>query len=147
MDSARVRNKASSCVKPSRFWDCLLLVHTLTLLFCLVTRSCPTLKALWIVVPPGFPVHGISQARIVDWVAISFSSGSSHPGIEPRSHALQVDSLLSEPPGKPIVCHSHSQNMVLGPAAAASRNPLEMKLHRHHPRPINSGVGKRTTDI
>ena len=107
MDSARVRNKASSCVKPSRFWDCLLLVHTLTLLFCLVTRSCPTLKALWIVVPPGFPVHGISQARIVDWVAISFSSGSSHPGIEPGSPALQADALSSEPPGKPSVLLKH----------------------------------------
>ena len=29
------------------------------------------------------------------------SRGSSHPGIEPRSPALQADSLLSEPPGKP----------------------------------------------
>ena len=30
------------------------------------------------------------------------SMGSSNPGIEPRSPALQADSLLSEPPGKPM---------------------------------------------
>ena len=28
---------------------------------------------------PGFSVHGISQARILEWVAISFSRGSSQP--------------------------------------------------------------------
>ena len=28
---------------------------------------------------PGFSVHGISQARILDWVVISFSRGSSRP--------------------------------------------------------------------
>ena len=30
-------------------------------------------------VPPGSPVHGISQARILEWVAISSSRGSSQP--------------------------------------------------------------------
>ena len=29
--------------------------------------------------PPGFSVHGISQARILEWVAISFSMESSQP--------------------------------------------------------------------
>ena len=29
--------------------------------------------------PPGFSVHGISQARILEWVAISYSRGSSWP--------------------------------------------------------------------
>ena len=37
---------------------------------------------------PGFSVHGILQARILEWVAISSSRGSSDPGIEPRSPAL-----------------------------------------------------------
>ena len=35
--------------------------------------------------PPGSSVHGIFQARILKWVAISFSRGSSDPGIEPAS--------------------------------------------------------------
>jgi len=34
---------------------------------------------------PGLSVHRILQARILEWVAISFSRGFSHPGIEPRS--------------------------------------------------------------
>ena len=33
------------------------------------------------------PVHGISQARILEWVAIL-----ADPGIEPRSPTLQADS-------------------------------------------------------
>ena len=49
------------------------------------------------------PVHGILQARILEWVAIPFSRASSRPGIEPKSPALYVESLLSEPPGKPIM--------------------------------------------
>ena len=37
---------------------------------------------------PGSPVHGIFQARVLEWVAISFSRGSSRSGIEPSSPAL-----------------------------------------------------------
>ena len=46
---------------------------------CLATKSC---QALWDPMdsnPPGSSVHEISQARILEWVAISFSSGSSAP--------------------------------------------------------------------
>ena len=50
---------------------------------------------------PGSSVLRIFQARILEWVAISFSRGSSNPGIELGSPALQVDSLLTETPGKP----------------------------------------------
>ena len=52
---------------------------------------------------PGSSVHGISQARILAWVAISFSSGSSRPGIKPKSPTLEADSLPSEPPGNPDI--------------------------------------------
>ena len=53
--------------------------------------------------PQDFSVHGISQARILEWVAISLSRGLPHPGIEPESLALQADSLPTEPPGKPYI--------------------------------------------
>jgi len=43
--------------------------------------------------PPGSSVPGISQARIWEWVAISFSKGSSQPWDEPTSPAWQLDSL------------------------------------------------------
>ena len=48
----------------------------------------------------GSSVHGIFQARLLEWVAISFSRGSSWPRIEPGSPALQADALPSEPPGE-----------------------------------------------
>ena len=42
--------------------------------------------------PPGpLSVHGILQARILEWVAIPFSRDLPNPGIEPKSPALQVD--------------------------------------------------------
>ena len=43
---------------------------------------------------PGSPVHGILQARILEWVAMSFSRGSLQPGTEPQPPALQADSSL-----------------------------------------------------
>ena len=49
---------------------------------------------------PGSSLHGILQARVLEWVAISFSRGSSRPGIEPRSPSFQADALTYEPPGK-----------------------------------------------
>ena len=44
--------------------------------------------------PPGSSIHGISQARILEWVAVSFSRKEFRPGIEPRSPALQADSTI-----------------------------------------------------
>ena len=46
-------------------------------------------------------VHGISQARILEWVALPSSRGSSQPRDLTRSPALQANSLPAEPPGKP----------------------------------------------
>ena len=46
--------------------------------------------------PMDYTAHAILQARILEWVAFPFSRGSS----EPRSAALQADSLPAEPPGK-----------------------------------------------
>ena len=50
----------------------------------------------------GSSVHGISQAKILEKVAISCSKKLPNPRIEPVSPALQVDSLLTESPGNPI---------------------------------------------
>ena len=51
--------------------------------------------------PMDYRVHGILQARILEWVAFPVSRGSSNPGIKPRSPALQEDSSPAEPQGKP----------------------------------------------
>ena len=56
-----------------------------------VTQSCPTLCN-----PMDYIVHGLLQARILEWVAFPFSGDLPNPGVEPRSPALQVDSLPAE---------------------------------------------------
>ena len=43
-------------------------------LFCSFAKSCPTLST-----PPGFSVHGILQARILEWISMPFSRESSQP--------------------------------------------------------------------
>ena len=43
----------------------------------LVTQSCPTLCNPMDCSPPGFSVHGILQARILEWLAMPSSRGSS----------------------------------------------------------------------
>ena len=53
-----------------------------------VTQSCPTLCD-----PMDCIVHGILQARILEWVAFSSPEDLPNPRIESRSPALQADSL------------------------------------------------------
>ena len=57
--------------------------------------------------PPGSSVHGISQARTLEWVAISFSRGSSWRGVEPTSAALADGLITIELPGKSWYAYIH----------------------------------------
>ena len=63
-------------------------------------QSCLTLCNPMDCNPSGSSVDGILQARILEWVAMLCSKGSSHPEIESVSPALQADSLPTELPGK-----------------------------------------------
>ena len=49
--------------------------------------------------PPASSAQGISQARILEWVAVS--GELPDPGIEPASPALSDGFFTTEPPGKP----------------------------------------------
>ena len=51
----------------------------LSICCCLVSQSCPILCHPMDCSLPGSSIHGISQARTLEWVAISFSRGSSWP--------------------------------------------------------------------
>ena len=55
---------------------------------CLFAQLCLTLCDPRHCGPPGFSVHGISQARILAWVVISFSRDHPNPGIEPTSSTM-----------------------------------------------------------
>ena len=50
--------------------------------------------------PPGSSVCGIFQARILEWVATSFSRDLPDPGIEPGSLAVAGKFFTTQPPGK-----------------------------------------------
>ena len=64
------------------------------------TQSCLTLCNPIGCSLPGSSVHRIFQARILEWVAISFSRGASKPRDQIVSSGWQVDSLPLAPPGK-----------------------------------------------
>ena len=70
---------------------------------CLVTQFCPTLCSLMDCSPPGSPVHGDSPGKNSGVGCHALLQGIFPAEIEHRSPALQADSLLSEPPGKPII--------------------------------------------
>ena len=70
----------------------------------LVAQLCQTLCNPMDCSPPGLSVHAILQARNLEWVAIPFSRGTPRCRDGTRHSALQVDSLPSESPGKPIYC-------------------------------------------
>ena len=57
----------------------------------LLAQSCLTLCDRMDCSPLGSSVHGILLARILEWVAIGFSRGSSHPRDRTRVPALQED--------------------------------------------------------
>ena len=57
-----------------------------------VAQLCPTLcdPMDWGSLP-GFSVHGIFQARVLEWLPFPSPGDLPNPGIEPRSPALQTD--------------------------------------------------------
>ena len=61
-----------------------------------VAQSCPTLRD-----PMDYTVHGILQARTLEWIAFPSPGDLPNPGIETRSPTLQVDSLPNESQEKP----------------------------------------------
>ena len=68
------------------------------MLCCLVAKSCPTLATSW-TVALQVPVHGILQARILEWVASSPSRVSSRPTDEILSLALANGFFITDHQG------------------------------------------------
>ena len=74
-------------------------------------QSCPAVCDPMDCSPPGSSVHGILQVRILEWVAMPSSRGSSPP--RDRTHVSyvylhwQADSLPLALPGKPFTCCTH----------------------------------------
>ena len=73
-----------------------------------VAQLCPTLCDPVDCSPPGSSIHGIFQARVLGWVAISFSRGSSWPRARTCVSCLAGGFFTTEPPGNPCI---HPVNM------------------------------------
>ena len=89
------------CHKPRTVWEVCVCVCVLVAQLCLTV--CDPMDCSL----PGFSVHGVLQTRILEWVSIPFSKGSSWSG----SHALLANSLPSEPQRKPSVWGTRSWEM------------------------------------
>jgi len=61
---------------------------------------------------PGSSVHGVFQGRILEWVAISFSMGSSQPRDQTRVFCIAGGFFTTEPPGKSFIyAYTHKNNI------------------------------------
>ena len=72
------------------------------------TQSCPTLCNPVDCSQPGSSIHGIFQARVLEWVAISFSRGSSRPRDQTQ------------------VCHIVGRRFTIGPTLLIHKHPLSL---------------------
>ena len=77
-------------------------VNSVVVCCCCYIQSCLTLWDPIDYSPPGCSVHWISQARILEWVAISFSRGSSRPRDRAHISCLAGRSFTTEPQSKGI---------------------------------------------
>ena len=83
------------CSKLSGRYGNYLCVHIFCV--CSVAQSCVTFCDPIDCSPPGSSVHGISQARVLEWIAISYSKG-----LNPHLLHWQVDSLPLHHLGSPM---------------------------------------------
>ena len=76
---------------------------------CLITKSCATLCNSMDCSLPGSSVHGISQARIPEWVAISFARGSSwlRDWTYISCTGMQSPCVLLSHQGSPCSCYKY----------------------------------------
>ena len=79
--------------------------------------------------PMDYTVHGILQARMLEWVAFPFSGWSSQPRIEPRSPALQVVTRGSEFISR--ACH---------PSASVCKETIQIIRHKWSAHTASSGL-------
>ena len=106
------------CAFLRSFWTFFTVIH-----LCMHAQLCP---ALWDPMdgsPPVSSVHGLLQAGILEWVAISFSKGSSNTEMESTSLALARGFFTTKPPGRPILYNtgcSHRWNC----------RPMAQRSHR-----------------
>ena len=91
-----------------------------------IAQSCPNLCDATDCSPPGSSVHGILQAIILEWVAISCSRGSSRP--RDQTWVFYVSSTATGlplvPPGKPFRSQKGQENRLTSRASKMGHSPI-----------------------
>ena len=100
----------------------------------LVTQLCLTLCDPMNCSPPGFSVHGIIQARILEWVVISFSRGSSQP--RDRTHVSCIAGRFFTT----LSYQSGWKPLAIGQAPGPLLNVLHVFIHLLLPQPDDVGT-------
>ena len=97
MCNREVNNDSKTLFKHNQFLDCVCVCVCVCVCMCVYAQ--PLDCSL-----PDSSAHGIFQARILEWGAISYSGDLPDPGIEhmsPESPAMVVGFFTTEPPGSP----------------------------------------------
>ena len=110
--------------------------------YMLITQLCPTLCSPMNCSPPDSSVHGIFQARILEWVAIPFSQGSSQPRDQTQVSHIVGRFFTNEPPGKSWTKFSSVQSfshvrLFATPWTSAHQASLSI-TNSYHPNPCPS---------
>ena len=99
----------------------------------LVAQSCPALCGPQDCRPPVSFVHGILQSRILEWVAIPFSRGSSR--LMDQVSCIVGRFLPSEPPGKPPGSHQinclNNPNYIVSYENRMKHRSLPLSIHTY----------------
>ena len=124
---------------PTKYFDCPLRCricgHKVKVL---VSQSCPTVYNPKGCSPLGSSVHGIPQARILEWVAISFSLSLPNQGF--NLGLLQCRQIL--------YCLSHQESLAATPVCIRQNIPYEPLVHglTKMPRIVFSEVNSNATE-
>ena len=92
-----------------------------------VAQLCPTLCDPMDCSLPGSSVHGILQARVLEWGAIAYSKGSSRPRDPTRISRIAGRFFIAEPPGKIV---TKSCPILVTTWTVAYQAPLSMGFSR-----------------
>ena len=79
--------------------------HSFPMYVCIHTQLCLTLCDTMDYSPPGSSVHGILQIRLLEWVAMPCSRGSSQPMDRTCISCIEGRFLTTEPSGNRIIFH------------------------------------------
>ena len=122
-------------------------VHTHTYIHQSFTQSCPTLCNPMNCSLPGSSVHGIFQAGILEWVAISFSRGSSQPRDQTWVSHIASRFFTTGPPREKLTLEKETWKDQERYPESSKRIPRQGLLGRQSGSCVRHYLGKQQLDV